>query len=165
MYIIGDPVDHVALSREFYASFEGLPPGMVGMEVCEGLFTHLRSKKAIAPEYPVRHFSGIEQAVDTGKLGNVYWLPNPGNPADALAKVKSDMEPLLRLPQSGSLCPGALRPFRGLSANALAYFLLYCMFDTLNLYLDACNHSDSFFCGVLAAGFFYLDGTALDGHF
>ena len=36
-------VDHVALPREVYAPFAGMPPGMVGPEDCESVFSHLRN--------------------------------------------------------------------------------------------------------------------------
>ena len=42
-------------------------------------------------------------------LGNVYWLPGLENPAIGLTETRSDMDPLLRLLESGAYNPGALR--------------------------------------------------------
>ena len=46
-------VDHMALSREFYTPSVGLSPGMAGLEDCESLFNHLRTKKMITEKYLV----------------------------------------------------------------------------------------------------------------
>ena len=46
-------VDHMALIREFYTPSVGLSPGMVGLEDCESLFNHLRTKKMITEKYLV----------------------------------------------------------------------------------------------------------------
>ena len=57
-YAFSEMVDHMALIREFYTPFVGLSPGMVGLEDCESLFSHLRTKKMITEKYLVRHFLG-----------------------------------------------------------------------------------------------------------
>ena len=69
----------------------------------------------ITEKFLVRHFLAIQQAVESGELANVYWIPGLENPADSLTKVKSDMVPLLRLMESGHYNPGVLRPLRGIS--------------------------------------------------
>ena len=46
-------VDHMALIREFYTPSVGLSPGMAGLEDCESLFNHLRTKKMITEKYLV----------------------------------------------------------------------------------------------------------------
>ena len=86
---------------------------MVGLEDCESLFTHLRTKKVAAEKFLARHFLAVRQAVALQELGNAYWIPGSGNPADALTKLKSDLVPLLRLLESRPYTPGALRPLRG----------------------------------------------------
>ena len=54
----------MALIREGYAPFVGLSPGMVGLEDCESLFSHLRTKKMIAEKYLARHFLSIQQSLE-----------------------------------------------------------------------------------------------------
>ena len=44
--------------------FEGLSPGMVGLEDCESLFSHLRTRRMITVTYPVRRFLGVQQLLD-----------------------------------------------------------------------------------------------------
>ena len=44
------------LLKEFYAPFEGINPGVVGLESCESLFPHLNTKKMIAKKNLVLHF-------------------------------------------------------------------------------------------------------------
>ena len=46
-------------------------------------------------------------------LGDAYWLPGPGNPADGLTKVQSDLGPLLRHLEPGRFRPGSLRSLKG----------------------------------------------------
>ena len=57
-------------------------------------------------------------------LGNVYWLPGLGNPAHGLTETKSDMGPLLRLLESGTYNPGALRPKQDVAPNEAIFFFL-----------------------------------------
>ena len=107
----------MALIREFYTPFVGLSPGMVGLEDCESLFSHLRTKRMITEKYLVRHFLGIQQSLDHGELDNIFWLPGTENPADGMTKVKSDMPPMLRLLEHGEFHPGLLRPLKGVSSS------------------------------------------------
>ena len=60
-------------------------------------------------------FLGAQQALYNKQLGNVYSFPGPETPAGGLTKKKSDVGPLLSLPQSGPSRPGAHRPLRGVS--------------------------------------------------
>ena len=71
-------------SREFYAHFLGPRPGMAGLEHCESLFTHSKNKKVIVEKFAVRYLVAIQQALETQELGNVYWLPGLGNPAERI---------------------------------------------------------------------------------
>ena len=77
---------------------------MVGMEDCESLFTHPENRKMVAGKYLVRHFVSIQQFVEDGELGNVYWLPGVENPAGGLTKIKSETL------DTGRFLPGLLRP-------------------------------------------------------
>ena len=61
--------------RESYVHFSDISPGMVGLEDCESLLTHLKNKKTITEKFPVRHFLAIQQVVETQELDNAYWLP------------------------------------------------------------------------------------------
>ena len=49
-------LDHMTLLKEFYSPFSRISPGLVGMEDCESLFTHLKNRKMITEKYLVRHF-------------------------------------------------------------------------------------------------------------
>ena len=106
---------NVSMLREFYGYFWDLGPGMVGFEDCESLFTHLKKKKVVSEKFLVRDFLAIQQAIEVKELDNVVWLPGLGNAADGLAKIKSDLVPLLRPLESGSYNPGTSRPQRGVA--------------------------------------------------
>ena len=87
------------------------------MQDCESLFTDLEEQKMVAEKYPVRHFLRIQQVLEQGELDNVYWPPGSENPADGLTKVKGEMIPLHRFPESGAVDPGISRPLNGVSSN------------------------------------------------
>ena len=53
----------VALLRKLYAHFTGLSPGEAGLEDCESIFTHLKTKRAGTGEYLDRRFLGIRQSL------------------------------------------------------------------------------------------------------
>ena len=86
---------------------------MAGFEDCGSLFTHLKKERVITGRFPVRRFLAVQQATELKDLDNVYWLSGLGNSADGLTMIKSDLVPLLRLLESGSLNPSTLRPLRG----------------------------------------------------
>ena len=90
-------IDHMAPLREFYVPFSRRPPGLVGMEDCESLFTHLKRRKMITEKYVVRHVLSIQQFIGEGELDSAYWLPGTKNPADGLTEIKSEMGPILAL--------------------------------------------------------------------
>ena len=90
---------------------------MVGLEDCESLFSHLRTKRMITEKYLVRHFLSIQQSLDDKELDNVYWLPGTENPADGMTKLKSEMQPMLHLLEFGEFYPGFLRPLLGVSSS------------------------------------------------
>ena len=46
-YESSEMVDHVALLRESFAPYADLTPGIVGLEGCESLFTHLGTRRVI----------------------------------------------------------------------------------------------------------------------
>ena len=71
---------------------------MGNLEGCERLSTDLQAERAVAEKYVARHFHSTQEPLGNGGLDNAYWRPDLGNPAEGLAKVKSDILPLLRLP-------------------------------------------------------------------
>ena len=68
-------------------------------------------------KYLVRHFLSIQQFIEDGELGNVYWLPGVENPADGLTTPKNEMGPILSLLETGCFQPGRLRPITGLVSS------------------------------------------------
>ena len=107
----------MALLRELFAPFSRISPGMVGMEDCGSLFTHLKNRKMVTEKYLARHFFSAQQFVGNGELENAYWLPGVGNPADGLTKLKSEMGSILALMETGRFQPGLLRPLEGLASR------------------------------------------------
>ena len=88
---------------------------MAGREGCESLFAQLKDNKIATEEFPVRHCLAIQRAAETQELGNVFWLPGLGNPADGLARTKSDMAPLLGLLEFGAYNRGTRRQLLGVA--------------------------------------------------
>ena len=115
VYAQGEMVDHIPLLPDIYAPFEGLAPGMVGVEACRKLRTDLKTTRASAKKYLVSHFLSIRRALEQGRLGNVNRLPGTRNPAGGLTEVRSDMAPLSRIPGSGRFNSRSLRPLEGVS--------------------------------------------------
>ena len=107
--------DHMLFLQGFYGPSVGMNPGAARRKDCVSLFSYLKRKTMVAEKYPVRHFLGIQQALGDGELENAYWLPGPENPVDGLTKVRSNVNPLMRLPESGRFNPGRLRPPTGVA--------------------------------------------------
>ena len=95
--------------------FEGPKPGTAGLEDCESLFAHLKTKKMIAGNSSVRHFMGFQRALVEGESDNAHWAPGTENPAGGLIRVRNDMVPLSRVLESGHFNPGSSRPFSGVA--------------------------------------------------
>ena len=74
-----------------------------------------------------RRFLAAQQAIEIQELGNLYWIPRRENPAGGLAKLKSDLLPLLRHMETGSYNPGHLRPLQGVAIRE-PYFVFTCLF-------------------------------------
>ena len=115
VYALSEMVDHALLLKDCYGPFGGINPGAVGLEGCESLSSHLKTKKMITEKYSVRHFLSIQRALEEGDLEKAYWLPGTENPAGGLTRVRSDMVPLLRLLGSGGFRPDQLRTLRGVA--------------------------------------------------
>ena len=71
VYAFSEILDHMALNRKFCAPFADLFPGMVGLEDCESLFNHLRTKRMSAEKYLVRHFLVTQQSLEGKELDNI----------------------------------------------------------------------------------------------
>ena len=54
VYAFGEMLDNDATLRVCFAPFGDLSPGTLGLEACEGLFAHPKTKRAVAGEYLVR---------------------------------------------------------------------------------------------------------------
>ena len=48
VYALREMVDHTLLLKDFCGSFEAVNPGLVGLEDCESLFTHLKTQEMVA---------------------------------------------------------------------------------------------------------------------
>ena len=116
-YAPSDMIGRMSFMSESYGTSADLSPGVIGLEDYGGHPTRQENKRSAAKEYRVRHHLWIQRSLSATALGDVYWLPGLGNPAVGLAKVNSDMAPLLRLLESGTFCPGTLRPLRGISSK------------------------------------------------
>lgn len=151
----------VALLREFHAPFVDLSPGMIGLQCCENLVAHLQTEGPVTKKYCVRHFLGIERALQGGEPDSAYWLPGPENPADGANKVTCDVAHSLRPPQSESFRPQTLRQPSGVAptgrpsasndfptASAVAAFRIPSL---IRLTLTPLIR---IFCGGQAAGYF-----------
>ena len=115
VYALSEMVDHMLVLRDFYGPFEGVDPGVAGLGGCGSPFPHPKTQKMIAEEYPVRHFSSIQQALEGGGTENAYWQPGTENPEDGLTEVRSDMNTPLRVLESGRFYLGQLRPLKGVA--------------------------------------------------
>ena len=111
VFAFSEMLDHASMLREFSGHFVGPFPGLVGLGDCESLSA--RQKQMIAEKFSVRHLVAIRQAIEVQSVGNVYWIPGKGNPAEGLTKLHSEIFPLLRLMESGTDNPGVSRPLKG----------------------------------------------------
>ena len=104
---LSEMLEHMSMPREFFTHFRGLSPCMAGPEDFESLRTHLKNKTIFAEKFLARRCMAIQPAIETRGLGNVYWPPGLGNPADGLAETLSALAPPLRILGSGMYNPGA----------------------------------------------------------
>ena len=72
VHTLSAAAEHMLLLTDFSGPFEGLNPGVAGLEDCGSLFTHLQAKKMIAEKSLVRHFSSIQQALEGGEFENAH---------------------------------------------------------------------------------------------
>ena len=107
----------MALLREFYVPFSGAPPGMVGLEDFESLFSDLKNRKLVNGKFSVRHILSVQQFIEEGKLDNEFGLPGVENPVGGLTKLKSEMGPIPPLPETGRFQPGLSRPLKELVSS------------------------------------------------
>ena len=69
-------MDRVASLGGFYAPCVGSSPGMVGMEGCESLSSHLNNGRMIAARYLGLYFTIIQKALDKGGVGDGDLAPS-----------------------------------------------------------------------------------------
>ena len=106
------------LLQSFYASCLCLGRGVMGLEDCESLSPYMIKSRVLAEEHLPRRFLPIQNPVRSHTLKNVFWPPDPKNPADGLTILKCDLVPLRALLNEEACVPGALRPLRGVTTCA-----------------------------------------------
>ena len=89
--------------------------GSYGLIDCESLLSDPHSGRLGTEKLLTRHFRNILDTTEGGDLGNVAWIPGNENPADGLARAKSDRGPLFHLLETGIYRPGRLEQLRGVS--------------------------------------------------
>ena len=86
-----------------------------GLIDCGSLLSHLRTGRHGAEKFLTRHCRSIMDAMESGDLGNVAWVPGTENPADGLTKISGEIGPSLGPLEAGTYRPRALDQLRGLS--------------------------------------------------
>ena len=89
VYAFSEMLGHMSMRREFHGHSADLYPGMVGLEDCESLFTHLKKKKVVAEKFSVRLLLATQRTIEIHELNNAYWIPGRENKADGLTKLHS----------------------------------------------------------------------------
>ena len=117
VYAFSEMIDHMALLRAFFSPFEELTSGMLGLEDCESLASHVKNREMIAGKNLSRHFLGIQQFSEDGELDDVCALPSTKNPADDLANIEGETAPILSLLETGGFQPGVLRPLKRIGSR------------------------------------------------
>ena len=102
----------VEMIKDFYAPLGHAKIRAYGVIGCESLLPHLRTGRLGTEKFLTRHFRSIMDALDSGDLGNVAWIPGTENPADGLTKISSELGPLLGLLKTGKYGPRALEQSR-----------------------------------------------------
>ena len=110
VYALTGTIDHASPLQEFCELFVDLSPIATGFEYSGNPFNRPPIQKSIAGKYLGRHFLRIPQSEE---LDDAYWPRGLWNPADGLAAVVSDVVPLLRFLESGTLSSATPRPLRG----------------------------------------------------
>ena len=104
---------HVEMISEFYMALGHEKIRSCGLLGSESLLSRLRAGRLGAEKFLTRHFRSILDALESGDLGNVAWIPGTENPADGLTKEKSEIGPLLNLLETGTYRPGRSEQLRG----------------------------------------------------
>ena len=116
IFALSEMWDHMEMIREFYEPLGHAKLRAYGLIDCESLLSHLRTGRLGTEKFVTRHFLSIMDALESGDLGNVAWIPGTENPADGVTKISSELGPLSALLKSGKYRPGALEQLRGLSS-------------------------------------------------
>ena len=115
IFALSEMWDHMEMIREFYGPLGHPKIRAYGLIDCEKLLSHLRTGRLGTEKFLTRHFRSILDAVESGDLGNVAWIPGTENPADGLTKISSELGPLLDVLQTGRYRPRTLDQLRGVS--------------------------------------------------
>ena len=86
-----------------------------GLIDCESLLSHLLTGPLGVGESLSRHFRCISDALESGDLGYVAWIPGTEHPADGLTGATGDLGPLFHVLETGIFRPGRLAQLRGVS--------------------------------------------------
>ena len=115
IFALSEMWDHMEMIREFYGPLGHQKLPAYGLIDCESLLSHLRTGRLGTEKFLTRHFRSILDAVESGDLGNVAWIPGTENPADGLTKISSELGHSLDLLKTGKYRPRTLEQLRGLS--------------------------------------------------
>ena len=115
IFALSEMWDHMEMIKDFYAPLGHAEIRSYGLIDCESLLSHLRTGRLGTEKFLTRHFRSIMDALESGALGNIAWIPGTENPADGLTKISSELGPLLDLLKSGKYRPRTLEQLRGLS--------------------------------------------------
>lgn len=115
IFALSEMWDHMEMIKDFYAPLGHAEIRSYGLIDCESLLSHLRTGRLGTEKFLTRHFRSIMDALGSGALGNIAWIPGTENPADGLTKISSELGPLLDLLKTGKYRPRTLEQLRGLS--------------------------------------------------
>ena len=66
-------------------------------------------------KFLLRHFRGTSESLGNKELFNAARIPGTGNPAEGLARVISEMDPLLKVVEKRKYRPGLIQQHKGVS--------------------------------------------------
>ena len=84
---------HMSSLRELLAPLGVLNPGIVGLEDCESLLTHPKTKKMIAETQLARHFLSTRRPLEESELDNAFWSREPRSRRTARRRCEAIWRP------------------------------------------------------------------------
>ena len=115
IFALSDMRDHAEMIREFFTALGHEKIRSYGLIDCESLLPHLRTERLGTEKFGARQFRSILDALGSGDLGNVAWIPVTGNPADGVAIAEGELGPFFHLLDTVAYRPGRLELLRGVS--------------------------------------------------